>query len=122
MAILYVLQDAPGHLSPLQVFARARRLVPRITATTVYRTLETLHRSGLVWQTSRAKGRLAYELAQGHHHHLVCTKCGKDVAVKEAWIESAYRQLETASGYLIDHSHVSLSGVCRSCRRASARE
>jgi len=122
LAILHVLRHAQGHLSPTDVFAQARRFVPGITPATVYRTLDFLRRSGLVWQSSRSKGHLAYELAEGEHHHLVCRTCGREVELPEAVIEGAYRKMETISGYAIDHEHMNLTGLCPRCRLASAHQ
>src|SRR5512139_3524451 len=79
LAILHVLRHAPGHLSPGDIYARARRSMPGLTHTTVYRTLEFLRRTGLVYGTSRRSGHMAYELAQNQHHHLACRKCGREV-------------------------------------------
>lgn len=117
MAVLHVLRRSAGHLSPTEVHDRTRREVPGITATTVYRTLEFLSRNGLVWRTSRARGHLSYELAEHHHHHLACRYCGADVALSGSVVEDAFRKLEAASGYSIDHDHVSLAGICPRCRK-----
>jgi Fe2+ or Zn2+ uptake regulation protein len=116
LAILHVLRDAPGHLSPGQVFARARREVPGLTPTTVYRTLEFLRTHGFVWQSSRDRGHLAYELAHDRHHHLTCLRCGRETALPTAEVERAYGRLEAVSGYTIDHEHVTLSGLCPKCQ------
>ena len=42
MAILHVLRNAGTHLSPTEVHKQARRDLPGITESTVYRTLEFL--------------------------------------------------------------------------------
>lgn len=116
MAILNVLRDTPGHLSPGQVYARARREVPGLTPATVYRTLEFLGRHGFVWRSSRYHGHLAYELADDRHHHLICRKCGREAALPTGELERAYGKLEAVSGYRIEHEHVTLSGLCPKCQ------
>jgi len=117
MAILHVLRHSRGHLSPLEVYARARKSVPGLTQPTVYRTLEFLTDNGLVWQTSLANGHLAYELAENHHNHLVCRSCGGQVQINRALLDGMYQHLEAISGYAVDHNHVSLSGLCPKCRK-----
>jgi Fe2+ or Zn2+ uptake regulation protein len=119
LAILQVLHDSAGHLPPTAVYALARRLAPGITATTVYRNLQVLKNTGLVWETSRPGGHLAYELAAAEHHHLVCRRCGAQVTFRQSTMAGIYRKLERASGYAIDHDHVSLSGLCPECRKQS---
>ena len=116
MAILHVLRHASSHLSPKEVHLQARRAVPGLTVTTVYRTLESLGRAGLVWRAGRASGHLTYELAEGQHHHLICRNCGSEAPLHEASLQDAYRKLEDISGFAIDHEHISLSGLCPKCR------
>ena len=117
MAILHVLRHARGHLSPMEVFARARGTVPGITQPTVYRTLEFLADNGIVWQTHKPNGHLAYELAQSNHNHLVCRGCGSQLQINPAVLEGVYQRLEAVSGYAVDHNHVNLSGLCPKCRK-----
>ena len=120
MAILHVLRHSRGHLSPLQVFARACRSSPGLTRPTVYRTLQFLTEHGLAWQTSLADGHLTYELADSHHDHLSCRRCGTQVQVDPALVDGVYRRLEYISGYALDHHHLSLSGLCPKCRRGTS--
>jgi Fe2+ or Zn2+ uptake regulation protein len=64
---------------------------------------------------------LAYELAQGRHHHLVCRNCGREAPLPETTIAHAYRDLEAISGFAIDHEHVSLTGLCPTCKSATVK-
>jgi Fur family ferric uptake transcriptional regulator len=122
MAILHVLRHARGHLSPLDVFARARRSVPGLTQPTVYRTLEFLASNGLAWQTNLANGHLVYELAERNHNHIVCRQCGNQVEIDPRVLEGAYRKLEAITGYSVDEHHVNLSGLCPRCRKTKSTE
>jgi Fe2+ or Zn2+ uptake regulation protein len=122
MAILHVLRHSRGHLSPLQVYARARRSVRGLTQPTVYRTLEFLAANGLVWQTSLANGHLGYELAERNHNHVVCRRCGNEVEIDPRVLEGAYRKLGAITGYAIDQHHVNLSGLCPGCQAAPSSE
>ncbi len=122
MAILHVLRHSHGHLSPLQVYAEARMSAPALTRSTVYRTLEFLAANGMVWQTTGANGHMAYELAEGNHNHLVCRDCGTQVQINRTALEGAYRRLEAITGFSVDHSHVSLSGLCPDCRRRRSKK
>ena len=117
MAILHVLRHARGHLSAMEVFAKARGAAPGLTQPTVYRTLEFLADNGVVWQTNKPDGHLAFELAQSNHNHLVCRGCGSQMQINPAVLEDVYHRLEAVSGYALDHAHVNLSGLCPSCRR-----
>jgi Fe2+ or Zn2+ uptake regulation protein len=123
MAILHALRHAGGHLSPMEVFAKARGAVPGLTQPTVYRTLEFLADNGIVWQTNKPNGHLAYELAESNHNHLVCRGCGSQLQINPAVLEGVYHRLEALSGYTVDHNHLNLSGLCPKCKnKASGAE
>jgi len=47
IAILHALRHSGKHLSPRDVYQRARKDVPGLTEPTVYRTLEFLAKNGL---------------------------------------------------------------------------
>ena len=121
MAILHVLRHAGGHLSPMEVFAKARGAAPGLTQPTVYRTLEFLADNGIVWETNMPNGHRAYELAGNNHNHLVCRGCGSQLQINPAVLEGVYRRLEAASGYSVDHKHVNLSGLCPQCKKDVSR-
>ena len=61
-------------------------------------------------------GKLVYELTEENHHHLICKKCGKTVAVESAALAGLYEQLNTSTGYQLDSSHVTLFGLCPGCQ------
>ena len=122
LAILHVLRHSRGHLSPLEVYTRARRSVPGLTQPTVYRTLDFLAANGLAWRTNLANGHLVYELAERNHSHIVCRDCGNQVEIAPQVLEVAYRQLTALTGYAIDQHHVNLVGLCPRCRKTRSTE
>ena len=119
MAVLHVLRHSQSHLSPAEVYQRARRKVPGLTETTVYRTLDFLSRNGLAWPLQLHKGHLVYELAGNRHHHLICRQCGDQLEVDQTFLQSMYQRLETASGYRLSDDHVTLFGICPACQTAN---
>lgn len=116
LAILHVLRYEGKHLSPAEVYKKARKELPRLTEPTVYRTLEFLADNGLVRPSYSATGHLTYEIAGIEHHHIVCRNCGDEVEVEHTLLESLYRLLETTSGYRSIDSHVTFFGVCPACQ------
>jgi len=116
MAILHVLHHSGGHLSPTQVYERARKEFPSLTEPTVYRTLEYLAEKKFLLAAHVGNGKIVYELAEKQHHHLICHKCGNTVEVEHAPLEFLYNQLESATGYKLDSSHVTFFGLCPDCQ------
>jgi Fur family ferric uptake transcriptional regulator len=116
MAILHILHNADGHLSPIEVYEHASREVPGLTEPTVYRTLEFLAENGLVCPTHTGSGHLVYEIAREDHHHLVCRKCGGEIQIEHAQLKKLYTELEETSGFRSIDSHITFFGLCPECQ------
>lgn len=94
----------------------------------VYRNLAGLEHAGVVRRvlTDEEYGR--YELAEeltGHHHHLVCVRCGavRDVDVPrdvEDTLDRALDRLARRAGFASVSHRLDLIGVCADCARARA--
>ena len=119
MAILHVLHHEGTHLSPAEVYKKARKELPGLTEPTVYRTLEFLADIALVRPSYSSSGHLTYEIAGNAHHHIVCRNCGGEIEVEHTLLESLYRLLETTSGYRSIGSHVTFFGVCPKCQTSN---
>ena len=91
----------------------------RVGLASVYRVLESLHSVGLVRRVDVGDGIARYEPLRGsgeHHHHLVCTECGKVEAFDDPALERAIQRVEAKSGYAVDQHDVVLQGACNTCR------
>jgi len=58
-----------------QSLAEIRERCPGVGLVTIYRTLGLLSEIGVVRRLDLGSGP-RYELAEDHHHHLVCESCG----------------------------------------------
>jgi Fur family ferric uptake transcriptional regulator len=116
MAILHTLRHSGGHLSPIEVYERTRRVQPGLTEATVYRTLEFLAKNGYALAAHLGNGKLVYELTEEPHHHLICQQCGTTVAVEHDALARLYHELGALTGYKLDASHVTLFGLCPGCQ------
>ncbi len=84
----------------------------------VYRVLDLLTEKGLVEKVDLGDDHAYYERVglHGHHHHLVCTDCGRVVAFADAGLEAALNGIERRTGFDVEHHDVLLRGACRDCR------
>jgi Fe2+ or Zn2+ uptake regulation protein len=116
-AILHTLCHSGEHLTPTEVYVQARKQLPGLTETTVYRTLEFLAENELARPAHMGNGHLVYEIARHEHHHLKCRNCGDEIEVEHALLSKLYQQLENASGYRLTDSHVTFFGLCPDCQK-----
>jgi Fur family ferric uptake transcriptional regulator len=113
--VLEALQDL-GHATPEQICQHVQRSTPTVNITTIYRTLELLEGLGVVRHTHLGHGAPTYSVHGHEHVHLVCHGCGR---VEEAPLEITAElcgTLRTRYGFVLDASHLALSGTCRECR------
>ena len=96
------------------------RLGGRVGLTSVYRALDTLAAHGLVHRVE-VDGTACYEPADPsgeHHHHAICSRCGKLTPFEDAELERLLHRLGERLGYDVSGHDVSLRGTCPGCRRA----
>lgn len=98
----------------------------RVTGTpvglaTVYRTLQALADAGDVdtVRTDDGETRFRRCAASGHHHHLVCTACGRTIEVSASDVEAWTRRMATQHGFTDVRHHIELFGTCADCAGVS---
>ena len=126
-AIMNVLADAKEHLSAEDIYLKAYTAYPAIGLTSVYRTLEVLVSTGLVYKFDFGDGRARYEIAEGrrgeaHHHHLVCTGCGRIIDYADFIDEELALLKKTEAGlskkynFTIINHLIQFYGFCSKCK------
>lgn len=112
--------SAPGCAHDAEtIHARARRRHPRLGLVTVYRTLEAFVREGVARPVFFGDGRARYDLAEEgpHHHHAVCTRCGRVARLERCGLPSP-RRLGRPHGFTVTAHRLELFGICRRCAGA----
>ncbi|MFX0595230.1 Fur family transcriptional regulator [Melissospora conviva] len=115
-AISALLGDVDGFHSAQELHAMLRDRGERIGLTTVYRTLQSLADAGEIDVMRPAGGEHLYRrCSDGHHHHLICRRCGRTVEVGGPAVESWTNAVAQRYGYVeIDHS-IEIFGTCPAC-------
>ena len=83
---------------------------------TVYRTLQKAAARNTVDVLRKDDGEALYRLCEtGHHHHLVCTSCGKTVEVEGSAVEKWANTVAKNNGFKKVSHVVELFGLCQKC-------
>jgi Fur family ferric uptake transcriptional regulator len=53
----------------------------------------------------------------GHHHHLVCSTCGRSTEVAELGLDRTLDRIEASTGFQIESHRLELFGRCADCQR-----
>lgn len=119
--ILSIIQEHEGHLSADEIYHLAREKQPRLSLSTVYRTLDILRESGLISELHLDRDLLRYEIQRDEEHqHLVCLGCGRVIEFKCAHCTRMHRDLALQYGFKITGSRVELLGYCAECQQKQA--
>ena len=108
---------ADRHLSAEDVVEHVRSQLPRVNASTVYRTLDLLVAEGLLLRTDLGSDRAYYEPAREHaHHHLVCERCGTVKHVHDELLGDLLEHVRASSGFTLGAGEITLFGLCTNCQ------
>lgn len=96
----------------------------RLTQSSMYRNLADLERVGIIHRVAGSDDHARYELDEaliGHHHHLICEKCGSidDFEVTPATeraLDKALRSAAKSSRFSLTSHRLDAIGLCAGCR------
>jgi len=107
-----------GHLDADEVYRRARDKQPRLSLSTVYRTLRRLRELGLVDELHFDEAHHHYEVRPSiEHHHLVCLGCGKIVEFEYKLSQRMKQDIARKQGFEVTGVEVNMTGYCAKCRQ-----
>jgi Fur family ferric uptake transcriptional regulator len=97
------------------------RRLPSVGRASVYRTLEQLEQLHLVHRVDVGSEGVAFERNDpgGHHHHMVCERCGKLIPFSDPALERAIEGIGKQAEFEVTAHDVLLRGRCPDCRKAS---
>ena len=117
MMVLEALHQAEGHITAPEIYGRVRAKYPWVNKSTIYRTLELLKELDLVTETELGGDKLYYHHAdKGHHHHLVCQKCGRTIDLDESLLTPLEDTLRRKYHFQAEMKHLAIHGHCLHCQ------
>jgi Fur family ferric uptake transcriptional regulator len=95
---------------------------PNVGRATVFRTLDLLVELGIIQRVhTEASGSWGSSyvicgLGDEHHHHLVCTRCGKIDDLAGCLLDPLLADLEANTSFRVEGHHLELYGTCGQCQ------
>jgi len=114
------LAKSDGFVSAQQLHANLQLNGSTIGLATVYRALSSLVEQDEADTLQSPDGEQLYRscTSDGHHHHLICRRCGKTVEISAEPIEKWTNEIAAANQFR-DVSHViDIFGTCAECLKA----
>lgn len=116
--ILEVIRHGQGHLDAEEVYRRAQKKQPRLSLSTVYRTLHTLKKLGMVEELHFDEAHHHYEIKPpAEHHHLICVDCGKVVEFECPLSQKIGQDVSREKDFEVTDVEVRMRGYCPKCRQ-----
>jgi Fur family ferric uptake transcriptional regulator len=115
-AVADLLAQTEDFASAQEVHARLRDAGESVGLATVYRTLQALAEAGELDVLRTDEGEAVYRACEpGHHHHVVCRRCGRAVEVEGPAVVAWARRVAGEHGYTEITHTLEIFGTCSRC-------
>ena len=116
-AVADLISEYDGHFTASELEDIARRRRVGVSRATLFRALELLVDLHVVERVDLPNGEHAYvPCARAHHHHVICSRCGRTSEVEDCGVSDAVAEISRRSGYRIETHRLELYGLCRHCQ------
>lgn len=116
--IMDIIRQGEGHLDADEIFRRAREKEPRLSLSTVYRTLQMMKELELVDELHFGENHHHYEVKPTkEHYHLVCLGCGRVIEFSYPLSRYLKKEVPELKDFDIDETEIRVAGYCNLCRR-----
>jgi len=112
------------HYTVEELYDEVKRVNPKVSLSTVYRTLKLLSNCGLASECNFGDGVIRFEPVHKtqHHDHLICVKCGKIIEFKNDRIEKIQKDVAKRYTFSISSHRMVLYGLCDGCQKRRRRK
>lgn len=117
--ILETVMHCDGHFDADELFLRMKNAGSKVSRATVYNTLDKLTDCGIVGRYRFGERLARYEIMFGteHHHHIICSSCGKIEEFVDKRVERFARQAASTLLYGFENTVLHIYGVCKECQK-----
>jgi len=112
------LASSSEHPSAESIYKRLVSRYPSLSLDTVYRTLFTFEKLGIISKVQALDDRARFDGNPLPHHHMVCTKCKNIIDFYWPAFDDMQLPHETKKWGRVKSIQVELRGVCDSCMEA----
>ncbi len=112
--IIRLLSRSKSHPGAIEILRKVRKVVPRISMSTVYYTLDMMKKEGLIRELEYYDMENRYEINVSDHINLVCTRCGK-ITDFTGNVPSISKAVEKETGFKSSGMRFEYYGICRNC-------
>lgn len=110
--IARILQDSDDHPDVEELYRRSSKVDPRISISTVYRTVKLFEDEGIIEKHDFRDGRSRYEtVPEEHHDHMIDLNTGNVIEFQSAEIEALQERIARELGFRLVGHRLELYGI-----------
>jgi len=116
--VIQAIASGQDHLTPAAIYEKVHQDYPSIGLVTIYRTLDILVKLRLICELHAGDSCRSYTIsAPGHHHHLICSKCGTVVDFIGYDLSELEQRLSLETGFKVEDHLLEFIGLCQACQK-----
>jgi len=105
------------HPSAQKIYEEVKALFPTVSLATVYKTLQTLSKLGLIQELNFPEGQARFDSYTKPHINLVCTRCGNIQDLDDSSAEEMVKRVAMATKFTATGQRIDIYGICEKCRK-----
>jgi Fur family ferric uptake transcriptional regulator len=118
-ALAELIAGRRDHFTAEELLGESRRRRLGVTRATAFRSLDVLADLGIIERLDLPSGGHAFVACEpAHHHHVVCSSCGRSAGVADHGLERIARAIGRETGFRVDTHRLELFGLCPACQVA----
>ena len=108
--------DQPVDVGMIMDYLRTQKI--DTDPATVFRMMNDFLNKGLTKQIQFQEGKARYELSnKKHHHHLICTSCGKVEEVEGDFLKQMEGKIYKDKKFRVKDHSLEFFGLCENCQK-----
>jgi Fur family ferric uptake transcriptional regulator len=107
--------NTPVDVEQIVQYLRLQKL--ETNKVTVYRILDFLFKNRIINRVEFGEGKYRYELKKNHHHHLICTNCGKIEEVEGDFLKKMEDDIFKSKKFKVESHSLEFFGLCEDCQK-----
>lgn len=110
------LESKESHLSAEDVHQKIAAKFPSMSLDTVYRNLSVMLELGILTELNFGERKNLFEINNsGHHHHLICTKCGGSEEIDFCPLD--FLDQNKVKNFKVQKHSFEIFGICANCNK-----
>lgn len=118
VAVMQVLESTEQPVDVSTIISYLKKRNVDVDPATIFRMMNDFLAKGITKQIQFNEGKARYELSnKRHHHHLICTNCGKIEEVEGDFLKQMEEKIYKDKKFMVKRHSLEFFGLCADCQK-----